>query len=91
MTTTIRVSTKRQVVLPKNFCDRKKIKSGTALRVTEVGDGLYVTPIDEPTEQELRNVIARAGSLIRRQTRNEERMVQQIVGEYRDEKRRTKR
>ena len=66
MTTTISVTTKRQVVLPKLFCERKKIKPGTALRVTEVGDGLYVTPIGEPTEQELKEVIACAGSLRRR-------------------------
>jgi bifunctional DNA-binding transcriptional regulator/antitoxin component of YhaV-PrlF toxin-antitoxin module len=83
MTTTISVSTKRQVVLPKHFCDRKKIKPGTALRVTEVGDGLYVTPIPEPTERELKNVMARAGSLTRRQTSDEQAMVEEMIGEYR--------
>jgi len=88
MTTTISVTTKRQVVLPKSFCERKKIKPGTALRVTEVGDGLYVTPIAEPTEQELKEVLAAAGSLARRQTREEEGMVQDTIAEYRAEKRR---
>jgi AbrB family looped-hinge helix DNA binding protein len=87
MTTTINVSTKRQVVLPKKFCDRKNIKPGTALRVTEVGEGLYVTPIAEPTEQELKSVIARAGSLMRRQTAKEEDMVQRLIRSYRDGKR----
>jgi len=85
--TTISVSTKRQVVLPKHFCERKKIKPGMALRVTEVGDGLYTTPIPEPTEEELKNVIACAGSLTRRQTRKEEEMVQEAIAEYRAEKR----
>jgi bifunctional DNA-binding transcriptional regulator/antitoxin component of YhaV-PrlF toxin-antitoxin module len=83
MTTTINVSPKRQVELPKDFCERKKIKPGTALRVTEVGDGLYVTPLPEPTEKELREVIAAAGSLTRRQTSEEAEMVQQMIADYR--------
>jgi AbrB family looped-hinge helix DNA binding protein len=91
MTTTISVSTKRQVVLPKRFCERKKIKPGTALRVTEVGDGLYVTPIAEPTEQELKEVIACAGSLRRPQTPGEEELVRDVIAEYRAEKRLRKR
>lgn len=88
MTTTISVSSKRQVVLPKKFCDRKNIKPGTALRVTEVGDGLYVTPIPEPNEQELKQVLAAAGSLERGQTATEEEMVNQVIQQYRNEKRR---
>ena len=83
MTTTINVSTKRQVVLPKKFCERKKIRPGTALRVTEVGAGLYVTPIAEPSEQELREVIMQAGSLTRPQDSREEEMVRKTVAEYR--------
>ena len=87
MTTTINVSPKRQVELPKDFCKRKRIKPGTALRVTEVGNGLYVTPLPEPTEKELREVIAAAGSLTRRQTPVEEEMVQQVITDYRAGKR----
>jgi bifunctional DNA-binding transcriptional regulator/antitoxin component of YhaV-PrlF toxin-antitoxin module len=90
MTTTISVTTKRQVVLPKNFCERKKIRPGTALRVTEVGEGLYVTPISEPTEGELKKVLATAGSLKREQTAEEQEMVEQIIQEYRKEKPRRK-
>jgi hypothetical protein len=59
-----------------------------ALRVTEVGGGLYVTPIPEPTEDELEEVIAAAGSLTRRQTAEEEALVQEMVDEYRAGKRR---
>jgi AbrB family looped-hinge helix DNA binding protein len=87
MTTTISVSTKRQVVLPKEFCDRTKIKPGTALRVTEVEGGLYVTPIAEPSERELKEVIARAGSLTRRQTAAEEALVGKAIVDYRKDKR----
>ena len=91
MTTTISVTTKRQVVLPKKFCERKKIKPGTALRVTEVGEGLYVTPIAEPTEAELKTVLASAGSLKRSQTAEDEKMVLKVIQDYREEKRRRKR
>ena len=88
MTTTISVSQKGQVELPEDFCKRKKIKPGTALRVTEVGDGVYVTPVPEPTENELKEVIAAAGSLARRQTSTDEEMVRQVIADYRVEKRR---
>jgi bifunctional DNA-binding transcriptional regulator/antitoxin component of YhaV-PrlF toxin-antitoxin module len=91
MTTTIPVSTKRQVVLPEDLCDRKKIKPGTALRVTEGHNGLYVTPIPDPTKKELRDVMAKAGSLTRRQTSAEEAMVEQIIGDYRAQQPRRRR
>ena len=91
MTTTISVTTKRQVVLPKAFCERKKIRPGTSLRVTEVGEGLYVTPIAEPTEEELKAVLAAAGSLRRRQTAAEAELVEETIAEYRAKRRRHRR
>jgi len=90
MTTTVSVLPKGQVELPAGFRRRKNIKPGTTLRVTEIGDGLYVTPMAEPTERELRDVIAAAGSLAHRQSLEEEEMVQQLIAEYREEKRRKK-
>ena len=87
MTTTISVTTKRQVVLPKAFCDRKRIKPGTALRVTEVAGGLYVTPIAEPTDRELNDVIACAGSLRRRQTPADEARIGELIAQRRAGKR----
>ena len=87
MTTTVNVSENGHLELPEAFRKRKKIKPGTALRVTEVGEGLYVTPVREPTERELRDVIAAAGSLRRRQTPAEEEMVQDVIASYRHEKR----
>lgn len=88
MTTTVSVSQKGEVELPKAFRKRNKIRAGTALRVTEVAGGLYVTPLTEPTLKELRKVIAQAGSLTHAQTSDEEGMVQDVVAEYRHEKRR---
>ena len=90
MTTTVNVSQKGQMELPEEFCKRKKIKAGTALRVTEVGDGLYIAPVPEPTEKELKEVIAIAGSLTRRQTSDDEQMVESVIAEYRNQKRRKK-
>lgn len=91
MTTTVSVSQKGQMELPEGFCKRKKIKPGTTLRVTEVGDGIYVTPLSEPTEKEFREVIAAAGSLTRRETRQDEETVQKLIADYREEKRRKRR
>ena len=90
MTTTVNVSPKGQVELPEDFCKRKKIKPGTALRVTEIGDGLYVTTLPEPTEKELREVVAAAGSLTRRQTPEDEALVESVIAEYRAEKQRSR-
>ena len=61
MSTTIRVSNKRQVVLPKPYCEQQQIKPGTTVRVTPVADSLYLTPIPLPTEQKLREVFQAAG------------------------------
>jgi bifunctional DNA-binding transcriptional regulator/antitoxin component of YhaV-PrlF toxin-antitoxin module len=88
MTTTVNVLPKGKVELPEGFRRRKNIKEGTALRVTEVGEGLYVTALQEPTEEELEAVIAAAGSLSRRQNAQEEEMVNRSIADYRKAKRR---
>jgi bifunctional DNA-binding transcriptional regulator/antitoxin component of YhaV-PrlF toxin-antitoxin module len=88
MTTTISVKAKGQLALPKEFCARKHLKAGTAVRVTEVGEGLYLTPIPEPTEEELQQVIAAAGTLLRPQTAAEEEMVEREIAACRAERRR---
>jgi len=74
--------------LPKAFRRRNKIAPGTALRVTEVGAGLYVTPLPEPSERELREVIAAAGTLVRPQTIEDEAFVRSLVAEHRAGRRR---
>jgi len=88
MTTTVSVSSNGQMKLPEEFRKRKKIRPGTALRVTEAGEGLYVTLLPEPTQKELRAVIAAAGSLTHRETCEDGQMVQEAITEYRAEKRR---
>ena len=83
MTTTVNITREGQVELPEQFRKWKKIKPGTALRITEVGDGLYVSPVPEPTEAELKAVLAASGSLTRRQTPEDEQTVRQVIAEYR--------
>jgi AbrB family looped-hinge helix DNA binding protein len=87
MTTTVSVSPKGQMDLPEEFRRRRRIRPGAALRVTEVGDGLYVAPLPEPSEKELREVIAAVGSLTRAETPEDEAMVQRVIADYRREKR----
>ena len=92
MTTTITVTTKRQVVLPKAMCERKSIRPGTSLRITEVGDGFYVTPVPEPTEAELAAVFKTLDE--KRQTRpitaENEAHIKDEIKKYRTERRRRK-
>lgn len=84
------VMAKRQVVLPKALCERKKIREGTALRVTEVGNGIYITPIPEPTEEELAAVfrLVDAGQAPTAPTSADEEMIGEEIKTYRAAKRR---
>ena len=89
MTTTITVTTKRQVVLPKAMCERKNIRPGTPLRISEVGDGFYVTPVPEPTEAELAAVfrLLDEGRHHRPITAQDEAHLQAEIKQYRAEPR----
>jgi len=91
-TKTITVTTKRQVVLPKAMCERKSIGPGTPLRITEVGEGFYVTPVPEPTEAELAAVFRALddGRKARPMTVEDEVHIQQEIKNYRTEPRRRK-
>ena len=92
MTTTITVSTKRQVVLPKAMCERRRIRAGPSLRITEVGEGFYVTPVPEPTEAELAAVFKALdeGRRTRPIADEDEAVIQDEIKKYRAEKRRGK-
>ena len=92
MTTTITVTTKRQVVLPKSMCERKRIRAGTSLRITEVGEGFYVTPVPEPTEAELAALftVLDEGRKKRPITAEDEAQIQDEITKYRAERRRGK-
>jgi bifunctional DNA-binding transcriptional regulator/antitoxin component of YhaV-PrlF toxin-antitoxin module len=85
VTTTITVTIKRQVVLPKAMCERKKIRPGTSLRISEVGDGFYVTLVPEPTEAELAAVFKTLdeGRHTRSITAEDEAHIQEEIKKYR--------
>jgi len=89
VTTTITVTTKRQEVLPKAMCERKRIAAGTSLRITEAGDGFYVTPVPEPTEAELAAVFKALddGRRTRSITAEDEARIQDQITRYRADQR----
>ncbi len=92
MTKTITVSSKRQVVLPKAMCERRQIRPGSSLRITELGDGFYITPVPEPTPDELLAVLKELdrGRRARRMSIADERKIQDEIKKYRAERRRRK-
>ena len=87
MFTTVTVTTKRQLVLPKEFCRRARISPGSQLRVTQVGKGLYLAPILPPSEQELRAVIRAAGGPVTREPKDAVQRVKRAIQAVRRERR----
>lgn len=87
MTTTISLTSKRQCVLPKDFCERKGLKPNSPLRVTEIGEGLYITPVPEPTVAEFEEVVRLSGGPpTKRFTKKDERMVLGVIKNIRAKK-----
>lgn len=84
MTTTIALTSKNQCTIPKPFVEAAGLKPETQLRVTQIGNGLYITPIPEPTEAEFRRVLKLAGAEnSRRQTKKDEVLVSRVIKEVR--------
>jgi bifunctional DNA-binding transcriptional regulator/antitoxin component of YhaV-PrlF toxin-antitoxin module len=89
MTTTISLTSKRQCVLPKDFCERKGLKPNSPLRVTEIGGGLYITPIPEPSETEFQQIVKLSGGPpTKRFTKKDEKMLLRMIHEDRKKHRR---
>jgi len=72
------------------MCERKRIRAGTSLRITEVGEGFYVTPVPEPSEAELAAVFKAldAGRRTRPLTAEDEAGIRDEIKEHRAEQRR---
>ncbi len=88
MTTLVSVTPKGHLELPASLRKRRGIAPGMMLRVTEVGEGLYVTRDMRPSEEDLQAVLSAAGSLTQRQTAADEAEVRQLIATYRKVKRR---
>lgn len=71
------------------MCERKNIRPGTSLRISEVGSGFYVTPVPEPTEAELAEVfkLLDEGSRHESMTAEDEARVQEEIKKYRTKQR----
>jgi AbrB family looped-hinge helix DNA binding protein len=61
MTTTVKITSDGHMVLPEALRKRRRLKPGTAVRVTEAGESILLTPMHSPTEEELAAVIGAAG------------------------------
>lgn len=65
---------------------------GTCLRITEVGNGFYVSPVAEPNEAELAAIFESLdrGHAARSLTTKDEALIQNEIKNYRAEVRRRK-
>jgi AbrB family looped-hinge helix DNA binding protein len=85
MITTVTVTTKRQLVLPKRFCERARIAPGSQLRVAQVGNGLFLSPILPPSERELEEVIRAAGGPVTREPKEAVRKIKRALRSVRNQ------
>ena len=72
----MKVSTGGRMILPESMRKSRGIKPGTALRVTEAGESLLLTPVHPPTEAELAAVIESAGGPGRPETEKSRKQVE---------------
>jgi len=79
MTTTVKVSTGGTMILPEALRRSRGIKPGTALRVTEAGESILLTPVHPPTEEELTAVIEAAGGPGRVETAKSRKQVEAAI------------
>jgi AbrB family looped-hinge helix DNA binding protein len=89
MTTTVKVSNGGAMVLPEALRRSRGIKPGTALRVTEAGESLLLTPVHPPAEEELTAVIEAAGGPGERETAKSRKQVEAAIERVRARARKT--
>ena len=79
MITTLIVKSRWQLVLPKEFCDRIGIAPGSQLRVAQVRNGFFLSPILPPTEQELEEVIRASGTQVAKEPKGAVRKIKRAI------------
>ena len=89
MTTTVKVSNRGAMVLPEALRKSRGIKPGTALRVTEAGESILLTPVHPPTEEELTAVIEAAGGPGQTETSKSRKQVEAAIDRVRARARKT--
>jgi bifunctional DNA-binding transcriptional regulator/antitoxin component of YhaV-PrlF toxin-antitoxin module len=83
MTTTVKMTARGRVALPEALCNSMRLKAGTALRVTEVGENILLTRVFPPSEEELAAVIEAAGEPGPVETLNARKQVEAAVEKVR--------
>lgn len=88
MTRIVKVSSKGQVVIPKEMRDRKHIKPGNKVLVVEMDAGVTILPIPEDPIEAGRGLLKGEGSLVEallreraREREREERMIRRLRSE----------
>ena len=89
MTTTVKVSSGGAMILPEALRKSRGIKTGTALRVTEAGESILLTPVYPPTEVELSAVIEAAGGPGPTETAKSRKQVEDAIERVRARARKT--
>ena len=67
------------MILPERLRKSHGLKPGTALRVTEAGESILLTPVHPPTEEELTAVIEAAGGPSRAETAKSRKQVEAAI------------
>lgn len=75
------LTSKIQCIIPKSFVDTAGLQPETPLRVAQIGGGLYITPIPEPTEAEVPRVLKSADTG-KRFGKKEARMLDDIIRKH---------
>ena len=71
------------VLLPEALRTSKRLKPGVALRVTEAGESILLTPVYPPAEEELTAVIEAAGGPGLVETLKTRKQVEAAIGKVR--------
>jgi AbrB family looped-hinge helix DNA binding protein len=79
MTTTVKITSDGGMILPEALRKSRGIKPGTALRITEAGENILLTPVYPPSEEELTAVLKAAGGPAHGETAKSRKQVEAAI------------